>query len=175
MLTQPLAKLVYESMSRDVVVLNWPDQASERVRLDRAAVPRLWLVEPEVNPPISDSCLEDWLRLPADDADVRARLTSLSHRAAHHPSRPSLDEHGQLSHHGAVVILSPVEQHLAATLIESFGEAVSEHDLMTSAWHEGGSEQTLRVHMSRLRRRLAAIGLTITSIRAFGYVLRAEL
>ena len=174
MLTQPTAKLVYESMSRDVVVLSWPAQADERERLDRTAVPHLWLVEPGVDPPVSESCLEDWLRLPAEDADVRARLVSLSHRAAHHPIRPTLDEYGQLVHHGAVALLSPVEQHLAAPLIANFGEAVAEDDLLSSAWHEGGNEQTLRVHMSRLRRRLAPVGLTITSIHAYGYVMRPE-
>ena len=91
------------------------------------------------------------------------------------PSRPALDEHGQLSYHGAVVVLSPVEQHLAASLIASFGEAVAEDSLLSSAWQDGGNEQTLRVHMSRLRRRLAGLGLRVTSIRAFGYVLHADI
>jgi two-component system OmpR family response regulator len=175
MLTQPTAKLVCESISRDVVILSWPDQAHELERLERNGTPRLWLVEPGVDPPISDTCLEDWLRLPVEDTDVRARLISLTHRAAHHPTPPTLDEHGQLTQNGSVVLLSPVEQHLAEPLIANFGEAVSEGDLMSSAWHEGGSEQTLRVHMSRLRRRLVPLGLTITSIRAYGYVMRVDL
>ena len=174
MLTQPTASLVYESMSRDVVVLSWPDQEPERGRLERDGIARLWLVERGIDPPTSDSCLEDWLRLPAEDADLRARLVSLAGRAAHHPSRPMLDAHGQLTRNGAVVILSPVEQHLAAPLIENFENAVAEDDLIAAAWHEGGSDDTLRVHVSRLRRRLAPIGLTITSIRGFGYVMRAE-
>jgi len=174
MLTQPTAKLVCESINRDVVVASWPEQARDRERLERTGTPHLWLVEPGVDPPISESCLEDWLRLPADDADMRARLVALTHRAAHHPTRPTLDQYGQLTHHDAIVLLSPVEQHLATPLIENFGNAVAEQDLLTSAWHEGGNEQTLRVHMSRLRRRLAPIGLTITSIRAYGYVMRAE-
>jgi DNA-binding response OmpR family regulator len=162
-------------MSRDVVVVSWPAQTPERDRLERHGIPRLWLVEPGVEPPVGDSCLEDWLRLPAEDADVRARLVSLVRRAAHHPSRPTLDAFGQITHNGAVVNLSPVDQHLAEPLIANFGNAVAEDDLITSAWHEGGSEQTLRVHVSRLRRRLAPIGLTITNIRAYGYAMRAEL
>lgn len=68
-----------------------------------------------------------------------------------------------------------MDQHLAEPLIANFGNAVAEDDLITSAWHEGGNEQTLRVHVSRLRRRLAPIGLTITNIRAYGYAMRAEL
>ena len=172
MLSHPADRLVYTSMSPDVAVLVWPDQAAERERLDRTAVPRLWLVEPGVDPPIGDSCLEDWLRLPADDADVHARLASLTRRAAHHPPRPTLDAHGQLEHRGAVVFLSPVEQHLAAPLIDTFGNAVSEDELIEAAWLKGGNEQTLRVHVSRLRRRLAPLGLTITSIRGYGYLIR---
>jgi DNA-binding response OmpR family regulator len=85
-----------------------------------------------------------------------------------------LDAHGQLTRNGTVVILSPLEQHIATPLIENFGNAVAEDDLIAAAWHEGGSEDTLRVHVSRLRRRLAPIGLTITSIRAYGYVMRTE-
>ncbi len=172
MLTQPTAKLVGESTNRDVVVLNWPDQSAERDRLDRHGVPRLWLVDHDVDPPIGDSCLEDWLRLPAEDADVRARITSLARRAEHHPLRPTLDTYGQLTCRGIVVIVSPVDQRIAETLIENFGEAVSEHDLIAAAWPEGGNEQTLRVHVSRLRRRLLPTGLAITSIRGFGYVMR---
>ncbi len=85
-----------------------------------------------------------------------------------------LDAHGQLTRNGTVVILSPAEQQIATPLIENFGNAVAEHELIAAAWHEGGSEDTLRVHVSRLRRRLVPIGLTITSIRAYGYVMRAE-
>ena len=172
-MTQPTAKLVCESTSRDVVVLSWPDQEPERARLERDGTPRLWFVERGIDPPTGDSCLEDWLRLPAEEADVRARLVSLAGRAAHHPSRPTLDAHGQLIRNGAVVILSPLEQQIATPLIENFGRAVAENDLIAAAWHEGGSDDTLRVHVSRLRRRLAPIGLTIKSIRAYGYVMRA--
>lgn len=173
MLAQPAAKLVYESMSRDVVVLSWPEQANERQRLAGCSTPHLWLVEPGVDPPIAESCLEDWLRLPAEDGDVRARLVSLAKRAAHHPARPDLDEHGQLAYCGAVVLLSPLEQRLAEPLVANFTHAVPEVDLIRAAWPEGGSDQTLRVHMSRLRHRLAPIGLTLTSIRSYGYVMRS--
>jgi Transcriptional regulatory protein, C terminal len=172
MLTEPIAKLVYASLSRDVVVLSWPDQVDERERLDRLGLPHLWLVEPGADPPVAESCLEDWVRLPAGDLDVRSRLLSLTQRAVHHPSRPSVDEHGQLSHHGAVVLVSPLEQQLVAPLIANFGNAVSEDELIHAAWDEGGNGQTLRVHMSRLRHRLEPVGLTVTSIRGYGYVMR---
>jgi DNA-binding winged helix-turn-helix (wHTH) protein len=169
-----MAALSYETTGRDVVVMSWPDQAAERDRLHRSDVPRLWLVDPDVGPPIAESCLEDWIRLPASDADLRARLVAVSHRAAHHPTRPTLDEHGLLTYRGVVVPLPRVEHYLATPLITNFGEAVSEHDLLDAARLVDTKEQTLRVHVSRLRRRLAPIGLSITSIRGYGYVMGAE-
>lgn len=172
MLRQPTADLVYESARRHVAVLAWPAQAGERDRLEERGAPRLWLVEPDVAPPVGDSCLEDWLRLPADEDDARVRLESLARRAEHHPVQPSLDAHGQLSHGGVVVILSPVEEQIAARLIADFGVAVAEDELIAAAWPDGGSEKTLRVHVSRLRRRLEPTGVSIASVRGYGYVMR---
>jgi len=174
MLTERPSNLIGDAVGRDVVALGWPDQAGERDRLNRAGVPRLWFVEPGVEPPISEDCLEDWLRLPADDTDVRARLVALARRAACHPAVPTLDPHGRCTHHGAVVFLSPVEQHLMEPLIAHFGTAVSETELIGSAWLDGGRDETLRVHLSRLRRRLGPIGLEIANIRGYGYLLRPQ-
>ena len=111
--------------------------------------------------------------MPADDADVRNRLVSLSRRAAHHLMAPTLDEYGQLTHRGTSTFLSPVERRLAARLIASFDAPVSDADLIDSVWLAGGNEQTLRVHVSRLRRRIAPARLAITTVRGFGYMLRA--
>lgn len=174
MQSEPTTALDHEGVAHDVVVLSWPVQAGERDRLDRAGVPRLWLVDADASPPIGESCIEDWLRMPADHAELRARLISVSCRAARHPARPRLDEHGLLNHRGVVVHLPRVEQHIAAPLIANFGEAVSERELLSSPWLEGCKEHTLRVHVSRLRRRLSPVGLCITSLRGYGYVLGAE-
>ena len=160
-----------EDAIRDVVVLFWPEQEGRRALLEHAGTPRLWLVEPGIDPPIGESCLEDWLRLPADDADVRARLASIASRAARHPARPTVDGLGRLIHGREVVHLSPIEHRLAALLIASLETSVPNEELIRSAGLEG-NESSLRVHVSRLRRRLTPIGLTITSIYGFGYVMR---
>ena len=171
---EAVGQLVYASMTRDVVVLRWPEQGAERERLEQLAVPRLLIVEAGVEPPTSESCLEDWLRLPADDCDVRARLLALSKRAAHHPMVPIVDDFGQLTHRGASVFLSPVDQRVAQVLVESFGSAVRDADLARRAWPMGSSDQALRVHISRLRRRISQLGLTITSVRNVGYVMHEQ-
>ena len=154
-------------------MLVWPEQATRRAYLERLGTPRLWLVEAGIDPPIGESCIEDWLRLPADDADVRARLAALAVRAAHHPSRPMLGKHGRLVHHDVAVHLSPAERQMAALLIEQFEHPVCNEELIRAARLEG-TECSLRVHISRLRRRLAPLGLVITSVHGYGYVMRLE-
>jgi hypothetical protein len=161
--------MVWSGTGADVVVLYWPDQAE---KAERVGVPRLLLVEQGVAPPAVTSCLEDWLRLPARDADIRARLVALAQRAARHPAVPALDEHGQLSHRDATVFLSPIDQGLAEVLVANFGRPVATADLTARAWPQGGSGVALRVHVSRLRRHIQTLGLTIRSIRGYGYALR---
>lgn len=78
----------------DVCVLRWPDQADEADRLASLGSPRLLLVEPGAPPPTETSCVVDWLRLRADDQDMRVRLAALSERAARHPSGPVVNDYG---------------------------------------------------------------------------------
>jgi two-component system, OmpR family, response regulator len=159
-------------VNRDVFVLRWPEEADTVDRLARLGVPRLLLVEPGVAPPGGTSCVEDWLRLPADDVDIRARLAALAERATRHPTAPVVQEYGCLSHRGTTVFLPPVDERVARALVENLGHPVPTEELMSRAWSQGGSNAALRVHISRLRRRLAPLGLTITSVRAQGYLIR---
>jgi hypothetical protein len=94
-------------MNKDVFVLRWPDEADEADRLASLGAPRLLLVEPGVAPPAETSCLVDWMRLPADDEDVRARVAALAERAARHPIVPVMDDYGQVSHGATTVFLPP--------------------------------------------------------------------
>ncbi len=156
-------------INQDVVILRWPEQRAEADRLAQLAVPRLLLVEPGAPPPGTVSCLEDWVRMPVDDGDVRARLETLVHRAGEHPAVPSLDGHGQLSFRGQRVVLSPLDERIAAILVAAFDRGVAEADLLRDVWPNGGHAGKLRVHISRLRKRIAPIGLRIKAIRSFGY------
>lgn len=165
------ARLVWLTHSHDVAVLRWPEEAAEAERLDRQGVPCLLLVENGEAPPTSGSCLVDWLVLPASDAEVEARLLNLARRAEHHPRPPTIDAFGQLTYRGRSRFLSPVEQRLAQTLVESFGAIVGEQELRKQVWSDSASEQRLRVHVSRLRRRLLPIGLTIKCVRNTGYLI----
>jgi two-component system OmpR family response regulator len=160
--------------TKDVVILHWPEQADRVDDLERLGIPRLLIIEPEVAPPPSTSCLEDWLRLPVDDASLRARLVALAAHAQRHPTVPALDEHGQLSHRGETVFLSMTDQRIAEALIEQFGRVVSEEELLERVQPESRNDQTLRVNVSRLRRRIAPLGLAITCVRGHGYLMQQD-
>ena len=161
--------------TKDVVILRWPEQAERIEDLERLGIPRLLLVEPEAEPPPSTSCIEDWLRLPVDDASLRARLVALAAHASRHPMVPSLDRHGQLSHRGETVFLSSTDQRIAEVLVEHFGQVVDEQMLLDRARPDGRNDQTLRVNVSRLRRRIAPLGLVITCVRGHGYLMQQEI
>ena len=157
----------------DVVLVRWPDDAERRESLTSAGVPRLLLVSEGSDPPATVDCLEDWVRLPADERDVRLRADSLHRRICTHlPDRPELDEHGVLRFNGRWVPLPPVEARLTAALIDRFGAVVSRELLTRAGWPGGaGGRNALDVHVLRLRRRIVPVGLAIRTVRARGYLL----
>ena len=157
--------------TRDVAVLHWPAEQAEAERLVQEGAPHLLLVAQGEDPPVTGACLEDWLTLPATDAEIRARMLGLAQRAAHHNRVPRVDDLGHLSHRGRSVFLSPIDQRLAHALIERFGEVVAEPALIEAVWPEGATNQALRVHVSRLRQRIAPIGLNVKCVRSSGYVM----
>jgi hypothetical protein len=163
------SSLLWLSHNRDVRVLRWPADAAEEPDSDQA--PCLWLVEPGATPPNACGCLEDWVWLGASDMEIQARLSALATRAANHPGRASVNEFGQLSYRGRSLFLSPTDQRIIEALVEHFGEVVEDDDLLASTWPDGGNTQVLRVHISRLRRRVRPLGLGITSVRGTGYLI----
>ncbi len=158
----------------DVVVVRWPEQRADAERLARLHRPHLLLVEADAAPPVLEGCLSDWIRLPADDADVRARLTALVARLHEHPAIPTLDGFGELAFRGKRVFLSPIDEQLAAVLVASFDRAVPDAELFAKIWEGHGDASKVRVHVSRLRKRIRPLGLEIASIRGFGYRLHIE-
>jgi len=166
-----LAELLRSRGEHDVVVLQWPEHADEAERLARVGVAHLLLVGPDSAPPEIESCAEDWVRLPTSEDDVLARLIALRHRAERHPLLPNVDSQGQLSYRGSTMYLPPIEQGLVSLLARRFGSIVTNDELL-GVWPRGGAPGSLRVHISRLRKRLAPIGLVIEARRTTGYVMR---
>jgi len=158
----------------DVAVLHWPAQAEEADALAVDGRPRLLLVAADADPPVAEDSMCEWVRLPADERDVAARILILTRRLGPVGGRPFVDASDRLLFHDSWVALSPIEARLASVLVENFESVVAEAELGRRGWQEktwrAGS---LRVHMTRLRRRLAPLGLEVRSIRLQGFVLQA--
>jgi hypothetical protein len=158
----------------DVVLLRWPEEETRLERLRAAGAPRLLLVGEELGPPESVDPLEDWIRLPAAEDDLRARVATLAARAGRALAAPTVDGDGLLRYRSRWVTLSPVERALAAALVDRFGAVVGRDTLVRRAWPGGSpTRNALDVHMLRLRRRIAGLGLEVRTVRARGYLLQA--
>src|SRR5205823_8013031 len=79
-----------------------------------------------------------------------------------------------LRYRGRWVALSPVESALAITLVDRFGAVVGRDTLARRAWPEGTpTRNALDVHMLRLRRRIAPLGVEVRTVRSRGYLMQA--
>ncbi|MHB8465145.1 MAG: helix-turn-helix domain-containing protein [Acidimicrobiales bacterium] len=160
----------------EVTLLRWPTDWARREQLAQQCQPRLLLVEDGLAPPPTEDCLEDWIRVPAPETDVQLRLRSLGVRATQHqsPTDPQLDGDGVLRFASAWVPLPPVEARLTRAMLERFGAVVSRDALARAGWPNGApGRNALDVHVLRLRRRLASVGLVIRTVRSRGYLLES--
>ncbi|HEX3622918.1 MAG TPA: winged helix-turn-helix domain-containing protein [Acidimicrobiales bacterium] len=173
----------------DVTMLRWPDEHARRSRISQAHEPRLLLVPDGEEPPAVVDCLEDWIRIPATENEVRARVDALAVRSQAHnghangngngnanghdqPASPMLDDFGVLRVNGAWVALPPLEARLTETLLERLGAVTSRELLIRAGWPSGApGRNALDVHVLRLRRRLQPVGLAIRTVRSRGYLL----
>jgi len=168
------AAFVDRDRDRDVVILEWPHRQHDRDDLKRRGVPRLLLIAPKTPPPECTDCLEDWVRLPADGADLDARLHALETRRPSH-TIPTLDEHGVLRRDSQLALLPPFEHKVAEILLDNLGEVVPTATIERMLDYQPDTRcRSLRVHLSRLRKRIAPFGLTISCIRAVGYMMHRD-
>jgi DNA-binding response OmpR family regulator len=157
----------------DVVLVRWPSDEEALERAREASVPRLLLVEADHAPPAVDDELEDWIRVPADEVDLHARVDALDRRLrARYSAMPVLDDDGVLRFGTGWVSLPPVEARLTRAFLGRFGAVVSREALGRAGWPEGvPGRNALDVHVLRLRRRLSPVRLAIRTVRARGYLL----
>ena len=157
----------------DVAMVHWPGELARLDELRQTGSPRLLLVEADADPPHAIDCLEDWVRLPAGDSDVRARVVALTARSSAHGLLPEIDDDGLLRFRGEWAALSPVETELARALVERFGGVVGRDALAKRAWPIGlPTRNALDVHMLRLRRRITPLELEVRTVRGRGYLLQ---
>jgi len=182
----------------DVTMLRWPEEDGRRESLSLAGGARLLLVPDGEDPPPVVDCLEDWIRVPAAENEVRARVDALAVRSQVHmaeganghnghagqngaggdapPARgaPDLDDFGVLRVGGAWVALPPLEARLTEALLERLGTVTSRELLVRAGWPSGApGRNALDVHVLRLRRRLTPVGLAIRTVRSRGYLMES--
>lgn len=164
----------------EITLVRWPEQESTRLALRSEGRPRLLLLSPSTPAPDPADDLEDWVRIPVAEADLRARVRWLASRVArdHPPSPallvppPELDEDGLFRVGDKWVALPPVEHRLARALLDRFGAVVTRDALARAGWPTGSpGRNALDVHVLRLRRRLAPLRMTIHTVRSRGYLL----
>lgn len=157
----------------EVVLVRWPAERDRLERLRSLGHPRLLLVGQQGPPPVATDPLEDWIRLPAAETDLQARIDGLRSRIRNNDhAEPEIDDDGIVRLGDRWVALPPVEARIATTLIERFGGVVSRAALAASGWPGRELDRNaLDVHVLRLRRRLAPLGLAIRTVRSRGYLM----
>ena len=159
-------------MPGEVAILHWPEQAAVVDYMRAQGLPRLLLVAPDADAPAASGWDEDWVRLPAPEADVRVRASALADRLRVQAGpRPELRADGRVFFAGRWVAVSPTEQELLRILTDRFEEVVEPDVLAQAGDGRPLSQAGLRVHVARLRKRLGPVGLAVTSVRGRGYVL----
>lgn len=159
----------------DVAFIRWPEDSDRRTALAEERRPRLLLLDAGAQPPDLTDCFEDWVVLPVEELELASRTRALTARVARHQAvEPAVDASGVLRYGDRLLVLPPVEARLAAALATRFGVVVRRESLAGAGWPDGPpGRNALDVHLVRLRRRLAGIGLTLRTVRSRGYLLEA--
>jgi hypothetical protein len=162
----------------EITLVRWPEQEATRAALRAERRPRMLLLNPNTPAPEPGDELEDWVRIPVAEADLRARVRWLAHRVAsgqvvhRSEARPVLDDDGLFRVGDEWVALPPVEHRLARALLDRLGTVVTRDALAQAGWPDGApGRNALDVHVLRLRRRLAPLHMTIHTVRSRGYLL----
>ena len=160
----------------EVEIVRWPADSSRLHNLRESGAPRLVLVAAASRAPMPTDDLEDWVRLPATDEDIRLRIDVLRTRLRRGKEElPVLDSGGLLHFRGDTLPLPPMEIRLVSTFLARFGAVVGREQLTSAGWPgETVDRNILDVHILRLRRRLHPLGLVIRNVRNRGYLLSAD-
>ena len=152
-----------------MAIIGWPDDGGRLEELRARGEPRLLLVRDGAPPALADP-LEDWIRVPADDRDVAARVEMLRARAA--ATGPGVVLRGTVLEVGdRSVRLAPIQAALAQLLLERPATVVGRDELLGAGWPDREPPRNaLDVQVMRLRKRVAPLGLRIRSVRGHGYL-----
>jgi DNA-binding winged helix-turn-helix (wHTH) protein len=155
----------------EIELVRWPGDGARRRAAAERGTPRLLLVAGDAPPPRLDPD-EDWLRVPADERDLLARMQRLAAQFDRRRCPPRLDVDRALRYGGRTVVVSRSEAAVLRPLLARFGELVTWDGLRHHLWPNGDRTfRSMSARIFRLRARLEPIGLTIYTIRGRGVVL----
>lgn len=155
------------NLGASVAILQWPRDEGRRADLAALGIPRLLVVAPGVPvPELADD--EDWVRLPAAERDVAARIAALRHRAG-----AVLITGSTLRTPRGTVALSPAEVTLAVVLLAS--GALVPRSALAAALPGATAARAVDDVVYRLRRHLRPVGLDVFSVRSRGFILSPRL
>lgn len=178
----------------DMVLLDWdlPDGSGLKLcrdfRLDGGTTPIIFLTgktdidSKEIG---LDTGADDYVTKPFDLREILARIRSVQRRPRHilhkdlEINGARLDiKVGTITHQNHTLRLSPTELTILEFFFRHPDEIFSGADLFARVWASDADakEDTVRVHMHILRKKLAPLGLKelIKTVRASGYILETH-
>ena len=164
------------SVTVDVRLVRWPEQAQLREELALVGVPRVVVLDEFDRPPPAVDELEDWIRTPLHRADLVTRATTVARRADLR-ERPWHDGHGVVGFRERWCEIPPGRAAMAQLLVERFGAVVRDDDIIGLCTEGRASvhAEAVKTSMRRIKDGLAPLGLRLTRVRGSGYLLdRAE-
>ena len=162
------------SANTNVSVLAWPSEDRLRQQLAWFGLPRVLLLQPGVLPPEPLDGLEDWMRIPADPADLQARSATLERRAAEPARRaPFIDDDDLLWVGSTWVSVTGAQSPVVRLLLEHLDRVVRFESVIAAYVSAGGSGHpaSVRTLLSRLGSRVRPVGLELVTVRRRGVIL----
>ena len=162
------------SPGTSVAIVYWPEDRELAADLAARGHALLMLVQPDAEPPAAWDHRTDWLRIPADERDVEARIEMLQRRLERPPA-PMIDDFDVVWRGSRWVALSPVEARVFTMLLDREGTVVSRRELNAACWKDGAPEdRAVDARLPGLRARVAPLGITIRTIRSRGFLLEVN-
>jgi DNA-binding response OmpR family regulator len=155
----------------NVHVIRWPEESWRLKSCRMLNLPCILVAAPAARIPKLVAGREDWVRHPASSTELEERAALLLDNTY---TYPTLDEDGLLRFQRDVVALSPAGTLLVSALTCPPHRLVSREEMrnLLAEVCPHPTDNSLNIHVLRLRRKLKPLGLHIETIRNRGYILR---
>jgi hypothetical protein len=163
------------SLSIDVRLVRWPEEASFREELAALAVPRILILDDCILPPTPWDEIEDWVRAPVARAELDLRATTVARRADAR-EQPWLDADGLLWFRDRWAVVPRGQGPVIDALVANFGQVVRDDEIRQVFERSANSThaEAVKTSMRRISDLLVPLGLLLTRVRGSGYLLERE-